>query len=118
VTRRTGDRPPLTLEQRRQRFWEQERRDAAVYARLTKAQRQQPRWRHRAAQWENAAKLALILGLAGDELPEPLARMFAPPPATGLFASHLADVPRRGAGGTPWGSAWGSPWSRTSWQDR
>jgi hypothetical protein len=119
VRGRAGDQSSLTLEQRRQRFWARERRDFEVWHRLTPRQRRSPYWRQRERQWQNAAKVGLILLAAGDELPEPLARALAPPPATGstsgLFASDLADRPRRAPtgqarglkahGGTPWGSA-------------
>jgi hypothetical protein len=131
VTRRAGDRPSLTLEQRRQRFWARERRDFEVWHRLTPRQRRTPYWRQRERQWQNAAKVGLIMLAAGDELPELLARALAPPPATGspsvlfashlesvLFASHLEDVPRRAAGDRPWGSAWGSPWPRPAKEER
>jgi hypothetical protein len=115
VRGRAGDQPSLTLEERRQRFWARERRDFEVWHRLTPQQRRSPYWRQRERQWQNAAKVGLILLATGEELPEPLARALATPPATGspsgLFASDLADVPRRAAGGTPWGSAWGSPWA-------
>jgi hypothetical protein len=115
VRGRAGDQPSLTLEERRQRFWARERRDFEVWHRLTPRQRRSPYWRQRERQWQNAAKVGLILLATGEELPEPLARALATPPATGspsgLFASDLADVPRRAAGGTPWGSAWGSPWA-------
>jgi hypothetical protein len=126
VTRRAGDRPSQTLEQRRQRFWARERRDFEVWHRLTPRQRRTPYWQERERQWQNASRIALILLAAGDELPEPLARVLAPPPATGssgLFASCLVeDGPGRAptgqayglkaSAGTPWGSAWGSPWPR------
>jgi hypothetical protein len=115
VRGRAGDQPSLTLEERRQRFWARERRDFEVWYRLTPRQRRSPYWRQRERQWQNAAKVGLILLAAGEELPEPLARALAPPPATGfpsgLFASDLADMPRRAADDTPWGSAWGSPWA-------
>jgi hypothetical protein len=123
VTRRKADPPGLTFEQKLQRFLERERRDFEVWPRLTPGQRRMPYWRQRERQWQNAGKLGLILHLAGDELPEPLARALAPlqapapPPGpvgspSGLFASCLEDVRHRDAEGTPWGSAWGSRWPR------
>jgi hypothetical protein len=134
VTRRAGGRPPLTPDQRCQRFWDRERHDLEVYSRLTERQRRrQPHWQLRERQWRKAALLTLM---AGGELPESLARMWAlvgfpsgllplgteevrpafAPQATGLpsglFSHYAEDVRRRAASGTPWSSPWGSPWSR------
>jgi hypothetical protein len=116
VKRRGGDRSSLTLEQRRQRFWERERRDAEAYGRLTDRQRRtQTKWQLREIQWQNAAKIGLIMPTPG-ELPEPVARAIrAAAPVTGSpigsLGLCLADVPNPSAG-TPWGSSWGSPWRR------
>jgi hypothetical protein len=117
VKRRGGDRSSLTLEQRRQRFWERERRDAEAYSRLTDRQRRnQTKWLQRQLQWENAAKVGLIMLAAGEELPERLARAMPAPPVTGSpigsLGLCLADVPNPAAAGTSWGSPWGSPWRR------
>jgi hypothetical protein len=99
MTRLRGDRPSLTLEQRRERFWRKERRDFEKYSRLTARQRRSPYWLERKLQWESAAKLGVILHLAGaEQLPEPLARALAPSPPigspSGLFASPPAKKER------------------------
>jgi hypothetical protein len=85
-----------------------------VYGRLPKRQRIQPKWQLRERQWHKAA---LLIMLAGGELPEAIARLLPAeaavpaliPKATGLPSGLFSDVPRRAAGGTPWGSPWGRP---------
>jgi hypothetical protein len=80
--------------EQRERFFDRERRDAEVWARLTARQRRMPCWRQRELQWRNAGKAGLLLLMLapGEPLPEPLAR-----------ALDLAtkEPPRRGPGGTP-----------------
>jgi hypothetical protein len=93
VTQRKTEPPELT--QKRERFFERERRDFEIWPRLTRKQRRQPYWRQRELQRQSAGKVGLIIMLAGDDLPEPLARVvaaqqsscYAEPPADPLWGS-------------------------------
>jgi hypothetical protein len=71
-------------------FLQQERSDAETWHRLTKRQRRQPKWRQREAQHQNAAKVGLIMLMAGEELPEPVRR--------------ILNLPEQPAGGFPSGT--------------
>jgi hypothetical protein len=95
VRGRGRNRPSLTLEQRRRRFFDRERHDFEVWPRLTPRQRRSPYWREREAQWQNAGKIGLLLHLAGEEPPEPLARALAPPPPIGSPSGSFTDAEAR-----------------------
>jgi hypothetical protein len=81
--RRNADPIGLTLEQKRERFFQRERRDFEVWHRLTPKQRRAPYWQQREQQWQNAGRIRLLLLMAGQDWPPPLT------PAAPLMAVRL-----------------------------
>jgi hypothetical protein len=65
--RRKPDPPGLTLEQKRERFFQREQRDSLVWHRLTPKQRRSPYWQHREQQWKNASRIRILYLMAGEK---------------------------------------------------
>jgi hypothetical protein len=99
--RRGGDSRPLTLEERRERFLQRERRGVETWSRLTPRQkRRQTKWQQHARQRENAARVALIMMMSGVEPPETLWRVLGltdPVPR-----ADCSCKPRRNRAWPPW----------------
>jgi hypothetical protein len=94
--RRKVDPIGLTLEQKRERFFQRERRDFEVWHRLTPKQWRSPYWQQRERQWQNASRIRLLLLMAGDEdWPPPL--LPAAPLKAVLLPSGAAQLPPIGS---------------------
>jgi hypothetical protein len=122
----------LSEEERRAHFWRQEQENDEKWNRLTKNQKLHPKWQEYSRQRQNAARLGLVLLLAGEEVPEPLARVLdaesrqkpvfgltpTPSPVSGLFEPETNVESDPTGGGMPWGSRWGFPWRRSTKGER
>jgi hypothetical protein len=65
--RRKADPVGLTFEEKRERFFQRERRDFEVWHRLTMKQRRSPYWQQRERQWQSASRIRLLLLMAGEK---------------------------------------------------
>jgi hypothetical protein len=118
MSRGSKKRRPLTTEEERAHFWQQEQQNAERWARLTAKQKRHPKWQRFARQLENSS-VRLILMLAGEDLPAPIGGGV---PETkderslgvksGLFEPGTNVELGPTGDGTAWSSPWGSPWTR------